>query len=103
MIEATKILGDKPFKLEIIGPFDAEDLPKDERVGYYGEIRDSSKIKEVLRNADIFVLPSWSEGMPTVILEAMASSCVIVASDVGAVNELVDKENGFFCHKKKDA
>ena len=33
--------------------------------------------------------------MPTVILEAMASGCCIIASDVGAVRCIVDKNNGW--------
>jgi glycosyltransferase involved in cell wall biosynthesis len=32
--------------------------------------------------------------MPTVILEAMASGCAIIATDVGAVSEQVDASNG---------
>jgi glycosyltransferase involved in cell wall biosynthesis len=32
--------------------------------------------------------------MPTVILEAMASGCAVIASDVGAVKEQVDSDNG---------
>ena len=33
--------------------------------------------------------------MPTAILEAMASGCSIIASDVGAVRDIVDKNNGW--------
>jgi uncharacterized membrane protein YqjE len=36
-----------------------------------------------------------SEGMPTVILEAMARGLVVIASDVGAVDELVSADNGW--------
>ncbi len=42
--------------------------------------------------ADIFVAPSLYENLPIRILEAMASECAVVASDVGAVSEAV--ENG---------
>ena len=38
--------------------------------------------------------------MPTVILEAMASGCAIIASDVGAVSELVSEKNGFLIQPK---
>ena len=44
---------------------------------------------------DIIVVPSYSEGMPTVILEAMASGCAVIATDVGAVSEQVDSSNGW--------
>src|SRR5690554_607292 len=66
-------------------------LPK---VKYYGAINDENRIKEILRGCDVLICPSWSEGMPTVILEAMASGCAIIATDVGAVSEQVDASNG---------
>ncbi|RCW27039.1 glycosyltransferase family 4 protein [Marinilabilia salmonicolor] len=64
------------------------------RLVYHGPIHDEKKIQQILRDADVLVCPSWSEGMPTVILEAMASGCAIIASDVGAVSEQVDSNNG---------
>ncbi|WP_291861823.1 glycosyltransferase family 4 protein [Marinilabilia sp.] len=63
-------------------------------ISYHGVIHDETKIQQILRESDVLVCPSWSEGMPTVILEAMASGCAIIASDVGAVSEQVNKENG---------
>lgn len=44
-----------------------------------------SDIAAVLSAADIFVLPSLSEGLPLALLEAMFAGCPIVASDVGEV------------------
>jgi len=58
-------------------------------------VRDEEKIKSILRNADILVSPSYSEGMPTVILEAMVSGCAVIASNVGAVCDEVDELNGW--------
>ncbi len=43
--------------------------------------------RRVLRGADVFVLPSWAEAFPYVVLEAMSVQCPIVASDVGGVHE----------------
>lgn len=43
-----------------------------------------------LRAADIFVLPSHSEGMSNALLEAMATGVAIVASDAGAASEMLE-------------
>jgi glycosyltransferase involved in cell wall biosynthesis len=41
---------------------------------------------------DCLCLSSWSEGMPNVILEALASGLPVVATDVGACRDLLDDE-----------
>jgi len=44
-----------------------------------------SDVPAVLAAADVFVLPSLSEGLPLALLEAMFARCPIIASDVGDV------------------
>ncbi len=48
-----------------------------------------------MRLSDVLVCPSYSEGMPNVILEGMANGLAIIATDVGAVGLMVSKNNGW--------
>jgi glycosyltransferase involved in cell wall biosynthesis len=52
-------------------------------------------VPDRLREADVFVLPSLTEGMPLSLLEAMASGCCVIASDIpGCRGVVTDGENG---------
>lgn len=52
-------------------------------------------LPEIYRNADVFVFPSYDEGMPNVVLEALASGLPIVATRIAGNDQLVaDGENG---------
>ena len=82
------------FHFHFIGPISSEFQLEDERVEYHGRIDEVERIKKVLRNSDILVVPSYSEGMPTVILESMAQGLAVVGTDVGAISKMVSKDNG---------
>ncbi len=57
-------------------------------------------LKDFMDSIDIFLLPSYSEGLPGVIIEAMSFKKPIIAADVGSVNQLVeDGLNGFLVNK----
>lgn len=60
---------------------------------------DDDHLFQLYTECDAFVLPTRFEGMPTVVLEAMARSCPILVSDVGATAELVDGRNGYLLPK----
>lgn len=54
------------------------------------------RIPNILSEASILVLPSYTEGLPTVCLEALAAEVPIVASNVGGISEVVlDGETGY--------
>ena len=56
----------------------------------------TSDVPAVLRDADVFVLPSLYEGWPLVVLEALAAGMPVVASDVGSIADMfVDGESGY--------
>jgi glycosyltransferase involved in cell wall biosynthesis len=56
----------------------------------------SKALVDLYRRADLFVLPSRGDCSPQAIAEAMASGLPVVASDVGAIREMVrDGENGY--------
>jgi len=83
------------IEFHFIGPIPEKKQLKRYDVIYHGLIRDQKDIRKILKSCDVLICPSYAEGMPTVILEAMASGLAILATDVGAVNQLVSKTNGW--------
>jgi glycosyltransferase involved in cell wall biosynthesis len=70
----------------------AEQLGVADRVVFAGFRDDAAR---VVAAADVFALPSWTEGLPLVVLEAMALGRPVVATTVGGTPELVaDGETG---------
>ena len=60
-----------------------------------GGIVEVERLQERYRASDVLVLPSYSEGMPNVILEAMASGMTVIATDVGAVRVAAPEGTGW--------
>jgi glycosyltransferase involved in cell wall biosynthesis len=66
-------------------------------VGYL----DGKKKYELLSGNDIYIFPSYSEGCPNSVLEALGSGLFIIGTKVGALADIIiNKENGVFVAKK---
>jgi glycosyltransferase involved in cell wall biosynthesis len=81
------IVGDGPEREHLIDL--ARILGLQRNVEFTGALAPSAIPREFAR-AHVFVLASYSEGRPNVILEAMAAALPVVASDIPGVNELVE-------------
>ena len=95
-IKASKIVGDKA-EFWYVGDIDKGNKnafnPNWENVNYLGFRRD---IKELISKCDIFVLPSYREGVPRTLLEAASMAKPIVTTDAVGCREVVeDGKNGF--------
>ena len=68
-----------------------------ENTVFPGWVRGEEKDK-LLREADIFFLPSYNEGMPMSVLDAMGYGLPVVSTNVGGIPKIVhDGENGYCC------
>lgn len=56
---------------------------------------DINEKKKYLSKASTLILPSYNEGLPMSILEAMAAKKIILSTDVGAIPNVVSEKNGF--------
>ncbi|UBX52503.1 glycosyltransferase [Acinetobacter pseudolwoffii] len=97
LLHAIAILRDQTnteFHLEIAGDGELrpilealiQKLRLEQQVTLLGKRAD---IPDLLCQADIFVLASVFEGLPTVVLEAMACQCYVIATDCGGTSEIM--------------
>jgi glycosyltransferase involved in cell wall biosynthesis len=100
LVEAWSILNKEGWRLVIVGPGDLDYQDgllrkfKPKNIDFLGELI-HVRAMEHMSNCDLFVLPSYTEGFPFVVLEAMALGHPIVATDVGAIPEMFDGDAGF--------
>jgi len=82
------IVGDGKYRPALVAQ--AERLGITARVRFLGEVTAGGPVRRVLDEADLFVLPSRTEGLPRALIEAMARALPCIGSDVGGVPELLD-------------
>jgi glycosyltransferase involved in cell wall biosynthesis len=114
LINAAEILKDKgyDFKILLIGPeMDSGIMEKINKIIRNKNLKDNVKIfndieydrvPQFYNSSDIFILPSYTEGFPMCILEAMASGLPIVSTNVGAIPEFIEEEENGFLVKPGD-
>lgn len=54
-------------------------------------------VLELMNSSPIFVLPSYSEGFPYVVIEALSMKCAVIASNVGAIPEMLNIKSNQPC------
>ena len=103
MLKVVKRLNDPKIKLLLIGEGPAKDhfkqmthrLKISQQVIFQGWRKD---ISDLFKSSDILILPSRGEGLPGIIIEAMACGLPVIASNIPCLPDLIeDKKTGFLC------
>lgn len=81
------LVGDGPERLAIEAKARALEIAD---VVNFAGFRSQTEVAAVLAEADIFALPSFAEGVPVVLMEAMASVRPVVATRIAGIGELVE-------------
>jgi len=90
------IAGDGPLKSQL--ELQARELGVFERITFTGWI-DGKQKEQLLRNADLFCLPSTYDSFGMVFIEAMAFDLPVIAYGWGPINDVVDAEVGQCCNE----
>lgn len=106
---------DKRYNITFIGAMDKKDtdgnLMVDKIKDLASKLQVSNNIKflgfvddigKELKNKDIIILPSYSEGTPNCLLEAMSIKKMVIASRVGGIPEFIENGKNGFLHNSKD-
>ncbi len=96
----NQIINDYNFRFYFLGNIPFKYQIKSLKCIYLGTTNSIDAYRKFIDMADIIVVPSLSEGLPTVILECMARGLAPVATDVGAVSEIVNNNSGWLINPK---
>jgi glycosyltransferase involved in cell wall biosynthesis len=79
--------------LHIIGDFEPIEL---QNATFHGLVSDREVLKNLYKSAEFIILPSHSEGMPMVLLEAAMQGCIPICTDVGAISSYFEKDEAIW-------
>jgi glycosyltransferase involved in cell wall biosynthesis len=82
------IVGDGKYRLQLMAQ--AERMSVSSRIRFLGHVPAGEQVRSILDGADLFVLPSRTEGLPRAMIEAMARALPCIGSAVGGIPELLD-------------
>lgn len=108
LLTALNQLHELDFHLDLCGQltdksiqneFDALLAGLGNKVTAHGYISGKAKTA-VFERADTLVLPSYHEGMPLVVLEALGGSCAVISTKVGATPEILTEDNVCWVEEK---
>jgi glycosyltransferase involved in cell wall biosynthesis len=85
------MVGDGKHRKELEAKAKAGGLEK--RIFFPGQLASSEAVRAELDRADLFVLPSYQEGLPRAMIEAMARSLPCIGSTAGGIPELLSPED----------
>ena len=95
------------FELRLLGQGDAaqwkariNDLNLNGRIVFSGTAKGGQAVLDWLDDIDIYLQPSFHEGLPRALIEAMSRGCPALASNAGGITELLPPA---FIHQKGDA
>jgi glycosyltransferase involved in cell wall biosynthesis len=93
-----KLVGPEDPSLDSISLAEIKDWQEKGWVEYLGQTKD---VRPYLTNCHVYVLPSYHEGMPCTVMEAMSMGRPILTTDVPGCREtVVEGKNGFLVPKK---
>ncbi len=87
-----KIAGDGSQRQKIAARAKALDVAS--RYRYHGVYTHPEECRAFMESLDVFVMPSFTEGTPNSIVEAMACGKPIIASNVGGIPDMIGGESG---------
>lgn len=91
------IKDNETFEIDIVGELPKHLELQDPRIRYHGNLS-AEALKPLKDSGEVLLLPSLSEGFPTIIIESMARGLCVAATGVGAVTKVIDKETGWLLH-----